>query len=143
MSATRILAVAAGDLLALAAPHVRSQNPNQKDKVDTPPVPNEAQIMQVKLQRAQAVLSALATEDYKALEENAAALARISQATAFQRSYKTEEYEFQARVFQRSAQGIADKAAAKNLDGATLAYVDMTLSCVGCHNHFRPNKRMQ
>jgi hypothetical protein len=143
MAATRTFALVAVAALALSVPHVRSQNPNQKDKVDTPPLPNEAQIMQVKLQRAQAVLTALATEDYKALEENAASLVKISQATAFLRAYKTEEYEFQARVFQRSAQGIADKAAAKNLDGATLAYVDMTISCVGCHNHFRPNKKMQ
>ena len=39
------------------------------------------------------------------------------------------------------AETLAAKAKDKNLDGATLAYLDMTLSCVACHNHFRGKKR--
>ena len=140
MSTTRILGLTVAGLFALSAAHGRAQNP--KDKVDTPPsLPNEAQVMQLKLKRSQSLLEALVKEDYKGLEDNATALVRISKATEFLRAYKTEEYEFQARAFQRSAETIAEKAKAKNLDGATLAYMDMTISCVGCHNHFRGKKR--
>ncbi len=139
MFTTHNLALAAAGLIALcAAPGIAQP---QKDKPDAPPLPNEAQVMQVKLKHSQALLGALAKEDYKQLEEHATALARISKATEFLRAYKTEEYELQARVFQKSAEKLAAKAKDKNLDGATLAYMEMTMSCVGCHNHFRGKKR--
>ena len=137
MPAFRVLALAAAGLFAAASAHGLAQKPK-----DPPPaLPSTADMMKVKLKRAQALLEALAKEDYKALEENAAALGAISKATEFLRAYKTEEYEFQARVFQRSADNLAEKAKSKNLDGATLAYLDMTRSCVACHSHFRNRKR--
>ena len=134
----RTLLYAAAGLLALTASHGVGQ---VKDKNEPPSLPNEAQVMQVKLKRAQALLEALTREDFKSLEENANSLVRISDATAFLRAYKTEEYEFQARSFKRAAEALAAKAGAKNLDGATLAYTEMTLSCVKCHNYFRGKKR--
>jgi cytochrome c556 len=137
MLTTRTLALAASCLIALSAVHGRPP----QEKKDPPSLPNEAQVMQVKLKRAQAVLEALTKEDFKTLQESADSLSRISKATEFLRAYKTEEYEFQARVFQRSADALAAKAKEKNIDGATLAYIDMTQSCVACHNHFRGRKR--
>jgi hypothetical protein len=142
MLTLRSLALGVAGLLALTVPHGIAQNPKEKPKTDTPPnLPNEAQVMQVKLKRAQAILEALAKEDFKTLGESAESLVRISTATAFLRAYKTEEYEFQTRVFQKSAETLAAKAKEKNIDGATLAYLDMTQSCVACHNHFRGKKR--
>jgi len=138
MLTSRTLALAVVGLLALTATHGRSETPK---KEQPPALPNEAQVMQVKLKRSQALLEALAREDFKQLEEAAVSLVRISKATEFLRAYKTEDYELQARVFQRSAETLAEKAKAKNLDGATLAYMDMTISCVACHSHFRGRKR--
>ncbi|WP_439621037.1 hypothetical protein [Gemmata sp.] len=138
----RTLALALATVFALATGHGRGAAPQAGDaKKDPPQLPNEAQVMQVKLKRSQALLEALAREDFKAIEESAASLVRISKATEFLRAYKTEEYELQARVFQRSAETLVEKAKAKNLDGATLAYLDMTVSCVACHTHFRGRKR--
>jgi hypothetical protein len=134
----RLLALAAVSLLALAASPGPAQ---QKDKPDAPAQPNEAMVMQVKLKRSQSLLEALAKEDFKTLEESAESLVRISDSTAFLRAYKTAEYEFQAQVFRRSAVALAAKAKDKNLDGATLAYTEMTLSCVKCHSYFRTQKR--
>lgn len=141
MSTTRLLALAAVALVALTAGHGLAYRQKDQPKVDTPPLPNEAQVMQVKLKRAQTVLEALAKEDFKTLADSADSLLKISKATAFLRAYKTEEYEFQARVFQKSAETLAAKAQDKSLDGATLAYLDMTQSCVACHSHFRGRKR--
>jgi cytochrome c556 len=142
MSLTRCLAVALVGALALAAPHGAAQNPAApKEQKDQPNLPNEAQVMQVKLKRAQTILEALAKEDFKSLEDAAGALVRISRATEFLRAYKTADYEFQARMFQKSADTLAAKSKEKNLDGATLAYVEMTMSCVNCHNSFRGKKR--
>jgi cytochrome c556 len=130
----RNLALLATAALFLTAPHGSGQ---QKDKPDSPAQPNEAMVMQVKLKRSQTLLEALAKEDYKTLEENAESLIRISDSTAFLRAYKTAEYELEAQVFKRTATALAAKAKAKSLDGATLAYTEMTLSCVKCHNYFR------
>jgi hypothetical protein len=139
MSMSRTLSLALAGLLALTAAHGLGQN-RQKDKIDPPPLPNEAQVMQVKLKRFQALLEAITREDYKSMDENATSLARITDSTAFLRAYKTEEYELEARAFKRAAVTLAAKAADKNHDGATLAYLDMTMSCVKCHNHFRGKK---
>ena len=136
--ATRTLALLAISAIALTASHGSGQ---QKGKPDVPSQPNEAMVMQVKLKRRQALLEALAKEDYKALEENADSLVRISDSTAFMRAYKTDEYELEARVFRRAAATLAAKAKDRRLDGATLAYTEMTLSCVRCHNHFRGLKK--
>ncbi len=142
MSLTRSLAVVMAGALALTAPHGVAQNPTGPQNQKEPPnLPNEAQVMQVKLKRAQTVLEALAKEDFKSLEDAAAALVRISRATEFLRAYKTTDYEFQARIFQKSADTLAAKAKEKNLEGATLAYVEMTMSCVNCHNSFRGKKQ--
>jgi hypothetical protein len=141
MSVARLFALIVAGLLALNATHGFGQPPKPKDVVDSPPLPSEAQVMQAKLRHAQALMAALAKEDYKQLEEHAVALVAITKATEFLRAYKTEEYEFQTRAFQKSAETLAEKARNKNLDGATLAFLDMNISCVGCHTHFRGKKR--
>jgi cytochrome c556 len=125
-------------IFALTASHGHGQ---QKDKPDAPSQPNEAMVMQVKLQRSQTLLGALTREDYKTLEENAESLVKISDSTAFLRAYKTAEYELEAQIFKRTAAALGAKAKDKNLDGATLAYTEMTLSCVRCHNYFRGRKK--
>ena len=33
------------------------------------------------------------------------------------------------------------KAKAKNLDGATLAYVRLTMNCIECHKYVRDHKK--
>lgn len=141
MSTTRILGLAVAGLLALTTTHGLAQPP-KKDVIDTPPaLPSEAQVMKVKLRHAQGIIAALALEDYKKLEEQGTALVQITKATEFLRAYKTEEYEFQMRAFQKSAETLVEKARSKNLDGATLAFLDMNISCVGCHSHFKKNKK--
>jgi hypothetical protein len=142
MSIARFSPLVIAGLIALGTTHGLGQPPKPKDVVDTPPLPSEAQVMQAKLRHAQALMAALAKEDYKKLEEHGAAIVALTKASDFLRAYKTDEYEFQTRAFQRSAQTIVDKARSKNLDGATLAYIDMNISCVGCHNHFRGQKKM-
>ena len=66
---------------------------------------------------------------------------KISDSTAFLRAYKTSEYELQAQIFRHAAATLAEKAKSKSLDGATLAYTELTLTCVNCHSHFRGRKR--
>lgn len=137
MNIPRTLALAAVGLLAAASAHGLAQKP----KDDAPPLPKESELMAAKLKRAQAMMEALAKDDHKALAESATALGQISKAAWFLRAYKTDEYDFQARAFQKAADVMVEKANARNLDGVTLAFHDLTRTCVACHSHIRSRKR--
>ena len=50
------------------------------------------------------------------------------------------EYTRHTDAFRRSADALARAAADRNLDGATLGYVKMTLNCVECHKYVRGRK---
>jgi len=141
MSTLRFLALTLVGLLALATAHDLSAYQKDPPKSDTPPLPEEAKLMQAKLKHSQVLLEALTREDYKKLNEHADALVRISDLETFLRAYKTEKYRIHAAAFKESVELMAAKAKEKNLDGATIAYTEMTLSCVKCHNYIRGRKR--
>ncbi len=97
--------------------------------------------MQAKLKHSQALLEALTRADYKKLNEHAEALVQISDLQWFLGAYKTEKYRIYALSFKDSVEMMAAKAKEKNLDGITIAFTDMTFSCVMCHNYIRDRKR--
>ena len=43
----------------------------------------------------------------------------------------------QSNEFRRAVENLQEKAAQKNLDGAALGYVELTLTCVKCHKYVR------
>jgi len=99
-------------------------------------IPKVNPLMAEKLKHAQALLGGLAMNDFDKMQSSAEELMRISKAAEWT-VYKTPEYELQTNNFRRAAENVILKAKAKNLDGATLAYVDMTVTCVRCHQHCR------
>lgn len=106
------------------------------------------QLMAAKLQHAQKLLEGIALGKFDKIEKSAEELIRISR-TAEWLAQKTPRYEQFSNDFTTSAEAIATKAKAKNLDGVTLAYFDLTRSCVRCHQHIReirdaraPNDRL-
>ena len=100
------------------------------------PVPKSIPLMAEKLKNAQALLEGLALNDFDKIQSGAEELMRISKAAEFA-AHKTPAYEVHTNNFRRAAETIIQKAKAKNIDGATLAYVDMTVTCVRCHQHCR------
>src|SRR5678815_5558012 len=52
-------------------------------------------------------------------------------------SQQVPEYELFLNEFRRNAQELMKAGQQKNLDAASLAYVQMTLSCVSCHQFIR------
>jgi hypothetical protein len=52
-------------------------------------------------------------------------------------SRQTPEYELFLNGFRRDAQALAKSAGDKNLDAASLAFVQLTLDCVSCHKYLR------
>jgi cytochrome c556 len=94
-------------------------------------------LMVAKLKEAQTLLEGLALNDPAKVQKSAEELLRISKQAQFRKALNTAKYELHANSFQRSAETVIEKAKAKNIDGATLAYLDMTMTCVRCHQHTR------
>ncbi len=96
----------------------------------------QSEFMRKKLEHSQKVLEGIAIGDFDKINQHAAALLDLSKLAEW-RVLKTPRYELHSNDFRRSAQTLIDEAKAKNLDGAALAYVDLTLNCVKCHKHVR------
>jgi hypothetical protein len=94
------------------------------------------QLMQKKLQESQKVLEGIALSDFDKIARHAAQLSAISKMAEW-RVIKTPRYEMYSDEFQRNADDLVKKATAKNLDAATLSYVELTLTCVRCHKYLR------
>ncbi len=99
-------------------------------------LPKANPLMVDKLKNSQALLEGLAMNDFDKIQSSGEELMRLSKAAEWT-VFKTAEYEVQTNSFRRAAETVIQKAKAKNIDGATLAYLDMTLSCVRCHQHCR------
>lgn len=98
-----------------------------------------SRFMRAKLGHSQKILEALALEDYDQIAKSAQEMSLLSQAELWQ-VLQTPDYLQHSIEFRRSADAITDAAKKKNLDGAALAYVDMTLKCVNCHKYVRKVK---
>ena len=95
-----------------------------------------AVFMRAKLAHSQNVLEGLATEDFDLIERGAQELSLASQDSNWQ-VLQTEDYVRQSAEFRRACDSLRDAAQRKNLDGATVAWMDVTLKCVQCHKYVR------
>jgi len=82
------------------------------------------------------LLEGIALADFDKINRSAETLIQLSK-TADWFVYKTPRYELHSNEFRRAAETILQKAKDKNLDGATLAYFDLTMTCVRCHQYVR------
>src|SRR5262249_1443055 len=99
----------------------------------------EESLMRKKLTHSQKVLEGISLGNFKKISVNAEKLLAISKAAEW-KADKSARYELYSSEFRRLADMLIDKAKAKDLDGATLAYVEMTLTCVKCHKRVREIK---
>lgn len=101
-----------------------------------------AYIMQRKLDHAHAILEALINEDFETLEDSAGALIALSDEAGWF-VVQSPEFNERSRSFRASAAEIESAAKKRNLEGAALGYVDMTLKCVQCHQFLRGTRRAE
>ena len=94
------------------------------------------ELMRKKLQHAQKVLEGIALNDFDEILNHADALMQLTKEIEW-RVLKTPRYEVQSNEFRRAVENLQEKATQKNLDGAALGYVELTLSCVKCHKYVR------
>jgi hypothetical protein len=95
--------------------------------------------MRLKLDYSKKVLEGLTLEDYSSITTSARALRRLSEAAEWEVPTIPDAKEYVAFTaeFQRTADELVKKAKDKNVDGATLAYLRLTMNCVNCHKYTR------
>src|SRR5687768_6105342 len=93
-----------------------------------------AAFMRLKLSHSQKLLEGIALEDFSIIEKNAQNLSSLSRDEEWQ-VYTTPEYLRHSEEFRRAVDSVREAASKKNLDGAALGYVGVTLSCVNCHKY--------
>lgn len=99
--------------------------------------PNDVSaFMRLKLEHSQKILEGVALEDFPQIKQHAQKLAWLTLDENWQ-VLQTPEYRDHSRDFQQIANRLSKAADEKNLDGAALWYVQLTLNCVNCHKHVR------
>ncbi len=116
--------------LLLVAPAIR---------IHSEPTVSTKDVMKFKLHHAQRVLEGIATENYDVIAENAKQLKLLSQQADWQ-IRQTPEYQRFTADFARNAESLLKAASNKNVDTATIAYFQMTVSCTTCHRYLRGEK---
>lgn len=101
-----------------------------------PPSRELNKVMKEHLKSAQTLMEGMALSDFAKIRRSADELIQQSK-TAEWMVHKTPRYEVYSNEFRRSVETIYQKAKDQNIDGVALAYVDMTLSCVRCHQYVR------
>lgn len=123
-----MIAISAGTLLAWASR--AAEEPNE-DATKA--------FMRAKLDAAQDVLEGLVTEDFKKIKDGADQMNVMSQKAEWN-VLQTPQYRLYSGEFQRLTEELARAATEQKVDASTLAYVQLTLSCVNCHRHVRGAK---
>lgn len=100
------------------------------------PQPKKEELMKKKLQHSQKVLEGIATNDFDLIAKSAEELIAISKEAQW-KTIKTPRYTLYSEDFQRAAGTLVDDAKKKNIDAATLTYMELTMTCVKCHKHVR------
>jgi hypothetical protein len=92
--------------------------------------------MEKKLEHSQAILRGLAMGDFEDVKYNAGRLKVLNRVEGFVRR-KNPDYRSHLNTFSRVSAEIERQAERQNIEGATLAFNQLTVSCVDCHKSIR------
>jgi hypothetical protein len=95
--------------------------------------------MQKKLEFSKHILAGISTADFDQIVENGEAMRKLSTIEGFIRG-RTPGYRTQLQIFEESADEIIRQAKRDNVEGAALAFTQLTISCVNCHKQLRESK---
>jgi hypothetical protein len=131
--------IVCGSVLALSASAVMfmlsgGSFAQKSDAVEGVPEPSE--LMRHKLIHANGILEGLTVNDFTMIEEEAEALSMIS-LEAHWRTDLPPSYGRYNSDFQWAVGGLIETARLQNLEGSTLKYAQIVMSCVECHSAVR------
>ena len=93
-------------------------------------------LMRDKLTHTQAILNGIVTEDYAEIIEHAKLIGLISQATTWH-AIDNDHYRSRSKRFQQLSNRLLESAKEKNQGAVTLQYLQLTISCIECHQYLR------
>ncbi|HEY1186416.1 MAG TPA: hypothetical protein VGE74_02115 [Gemmata sp.] len=128
-------AVAATAVVLVGTGRADDKKPQPKEKAE----PKKPTVMQRKLMHSEKVLEGLATNDFGKISTGADGLLECAKDVTWKIN-ETEKYLMHTNEFLRRVEALKKAAKAKNTDAAALAYVDLTLTCVRCHQHMREER---
>ena len=100
------------------------------------------EVMKAKLESSQKVLEGIATENFTIISANAQKLVVLSQVAGWQ-ARQTPEYKQFTAEFRRHAEALQKAAREESVDAASVAWFQLTISCVNCHRHLRGVRTVQ
>jgi len=116
-------------------PLAHGQEPKKPSDDDQPSV-----WMRKKLDYSQNILAGIATADFDKIAKNAESMRTLGKIEAFVRS-RTPGYRTQLQIFDESNAEILRQANRDNIEGAALAFTQLTISCVNCHKQLREQQK--
>jgi hypothetical protein len=122
-------------MVTLFASPLVAQEPEKSDAAGKPET--HASIwMKLKLDYSQKILQGLAEGDFDRIAQNAEAMQAFNKFESLLRR-RPPGYVAQLEMFKDANAELIKQAQRENLDGATLAYTQLTLSCINCHRRLR------
>lgn len=91
-----------------------------------------SKFMREKLTSSQLVLEGLMTEDFDLMEKGAKKMIQMSNATEWQ-VIEGPIFARQSEEFRSAAKQVIKFSKEKNIDGASLSYLHLTMTCISCH----------
>ena len=92
--------------------------------------------MKKKMEYSEKILAGLAKADFEAIEKNAMSMNGLSQIENWVRA-NSPAYKSQLATFRSANKSLIRMAQDEDIDGATLAFMQLTQSCVQCHKLIR------
>lgn len=105
---------------------------------DVPKVTSEKTMsfwMAKKLELSKAILESLTTGDFDTMAKDAEQMQRLGRMEGLVR--RNKDYQTQMQSFRLANQELIRHSKRKNVEGATLAFNQLTTSCVACHTMLR------
>lgn len=103
--------------------------------------PATSKFMQRKLDYSRDIVSGLATEDFEQISKAAQDMMLLSHEADWNVA-TTPQYLKASSDFRDTVKRLREAGHQKNLDGATLAYFEVTLNCVRCHKQLRHKEKL-
>ena len=116
--------------MLVAAGSVWSIHQEPADKV------TKAAIMRMKLEPAKKILEGIALGDFQAVRKNTEQIRLLTLDESWM-LMQTDDYRQQTKNFERSLNLLNRMCDEKDIEGVTLAYMQVTMRCVECHQRMR------
>jgi hypothetical protein len=108
-------------------------------RVEAAQRPATARVMREKLVHSQKILEAILTSNYSQLEQESAALAKVTKDPAWM-VLRGPEYLRQSEAFLKVLGDLQADAKQRNLDAAAERYTELTMTCFRCHRYMKDQR---